>query len=93
MIEVLVVSGGVYSPQKVSMTIEKEPLEDGSPIQKLVIFHCHVSFLGGVNLFLCQRPGDEQHKPTNSGGGPRAMVGKSSKSMGNTCLKGFMAKL
>ena len=32
MIEVLVISGGVYSPQKVSMTIEKEPLEDGSPV-------------------------------------------------------------
>ena len=92
MVEVLVISGGVYSPQKVSMTIEKEPVEDGSPIQKLVIFHCHVSFQG-CKSFLFQRSGDEQHKPTNSGVGPRAMVGKSSKSMGNTCLNGFMAKL
>ena len=74
------------------MTIEKETFEDGSPIQKWMIFHCHVSFWG-CKSFLCQRTGDEQHKPTNSGVGPRAMVGKSSKSMGNPCLKGFMAKL
>ena len=44
--------GYVSSPEGTppkNMTIEKQPFEDVSSIKKMVMFHCHLSLVGGFN--------------------------------------------